>query len=46
MELSLTRVVETSISYLHFLSLPGKPAGGWWQTGIIEVDWVMASIYI
>jgi len=39
-------VVEISISYLHCLYRHGKPVGGWWCTGITEVDWVFASLYI
>jgi len=46
MELSLNRVVETSLSYLYCLYQHGKPAGGSWCTGITEVDWVIASEYI
>jgi len=46
MELSLNRVVETSIFYLHYLYQHRKPVGGWWWSGITEVDRVIASEYI
>jgi len=43
MELSLNRVLETSISYVDCLYQLGKLIGGWWCTGITQVDWVIAS---
>jgi hypothetical protein len=46
MELSLNRVVKTSISYLYCLYQHGMPVGEWWYTGITEVDCVISSEYI
>jgi len=46
MELTVNRVVETSISYLHCIYWHGNPVERWPRTVITQVDWIIASEYI